>query len=480
MSKQRDKIAAGKLARWGVYGEVQIDAACALLHAGAALDTIRVVFPDQHGILRGKTLVGSALASVLAEGIAVPSTLVLKDTSHRTVFPVWDAPESVPFGLGGAGDLLLVPDLDALHPVPWEPGAAWLICTAHQADGRALPVASQTVLGDALGKLAEQGLSLTVGLEVEFHIFERLDPALNHAQATMPGAPVATRNLAQGYQFLTDQRYDTLSPILDKLREACQQMGLPLRSMEVEMGPSQVEFTFDPADPMTHARNMVLFRTMVKELCAREGLHASFMTRPRLENAAANGWHVHQSLSDVGGNNLMMPAGGMSPQAAGWIAGLLEHANAACMITTPTVNGYKRYQPHQLAPDRVQWGRDNRGAMLRALMSPGDPASRIENRAPEPVANPYHVFAAQILCGLDGIARGLVPPAPIERPYDSTAPKLPTDLGSAIAAFEASETLRSSFGDEVHSYLVTLRRAEWQRYLAAISEWEQAEYFNLF
>ncbi len=74
-----------------------------------------------------------------------------------------------------------------------------------------------------------------------------------------------------------------------------------------------------------------------------------------------------------------------------------------------------------LAPDRVQWGRDNKGAMIRALMAPGDRASRIENRVAEPAANPYLFFASQILCGLDGVTSGLSAPAPVENPYTSDA-----------------------------------------------------------
>jgi glutamine synthetase len=103
--------------------------------------------------------------------------------------------------------------------------------------------------------------------------------------------------------------------------------------MEVEMGPSQFEFTFDPADPLSHADNMMMFRAMVKQTCARRGLHATFMCKPNVGNAAASGWHLHQSLIDsVTSENLFIPAGDgtITPTASGWIAGLLEHASASC------------------------------------------------------------------------------------------------------------------------------------------------------
>jgi glutamine synthetase len=444
------------------------------------LETVRLLFADQHGILRGKTLVADALASAFNAGIAVPSTLLLKDTSHRTVFPVWSDAGGP---MQGASDVALKPDPASFRILPWAPHSAWLLCDVTYRDGAPIPFASRTVLRRAVDRLADHGMTARMGLEVEFHIFERVDAALDHAQTTMPGTPPTTRALAHGYQFLTETRYGELEGILDTLRRAAQGMGLPVRSVEIEMGPSQVEFTFDPGDPMQHADTMVMFRTLVKEVCAANGLHASFMAKPRLENVAANGWHIHQSVQDARtGTNLFMPQadGVLTPQAAGWIAGLLAHAAASSLLTVPTVNGYKRYQPYQLAPNRIAWGRDNRGAMVRALVASGDGASRVENRAPDTTANPYYAFASQLISGLHGITSGLNPPPPTLTPYDDDAALLPSTLAEAIDAFDTSGLYRAALGDDVVDYLLTIKRAEWARYLAQVSEWEQAEYFNLF
>jgi len=322
-----------------------------------------------------------------------------------------------------------------------------------------------------------------MGLEVEFQVFERLDAALDHGQATMPPAPVATRNLTQGWQYLTETRYGEAEDLLDTIRRMAAAMGLAPRSMEIEMGPSQFEFTFAPSDPVGQADRAVLFRTMVKEVCHARGLHASFMAKPRLPNAAANGWHIHQSLLHrSSGENAFTPAtpGELTTEAAGWIAGLLDNAAACCLLTSPTINSYKRFAPFQLAPNRVQWGWDNRGAMIRALLQPGDRASRVENRVADPTANPYLAFAAQIIAGRDGIARGATPPPATETPYDETAVALPATMIEAIEAFEASDLFADRLGADVVRYLAHIKRAEWGRYLSTISEWEQAEYFNLF
>ncbi len=479
------KISAGTMARKGLLDAAAIQAAAALVEQVQAseLETIRVLFADQHGILRGKTIVAGAIASIFTSGIAAPSTLLLKDTAHKTVFPVWSADANIAGGMTGAGDILMLPDPATFRILPWSPKSAWIFCDPHLKSGASIDFSPRDVLKNAIAKLAEKNMQLIVGLEVEFQVYELVTPRLDHADATMPGQPPKTRNLTQGYQFLTEQHYDLLEPIMDELRRTCQAMGLPVRSMEVEMGPSQFEFTFDPADPLTHADNMMMFRAMVKEVCARQGLHATFMCKPNLANAAASGWHLHQSLVDTTtGTNLLMPEaeGAITDTASAWIAGLLEHAQASCLLTTPTVNGYKRYRPHQLAPDRIQWGRDNRGAMIRALMEPGDAASRIENRVAETTANPYYFFASQILSGLDGVTRGLRAPAPSESPYDSDATKLPESLLSAIQYFEGSTFYRAALGDTFVDYLAHIRRSEWDRYHLTISEWEQAEYFGIY
>ena len=117
-------------------------------------------------------------------------------------------------------------------------------------------------------------------------------------------------------------------------------------------------------------------------------------------------------------------------------AGLLEHARASAVFTTPTINGYKRYRTYSLAPDRAIWGRDNRGVMIRVLGGPGDAATRLENRIGEPAANPYLYMASQILSGLDGVDRKLDPGPSADTPYETKAALLPKTLREAVSALK--------------------------------------------
>ncbi|PKP79235.1 MAG: glutamine synthetase, partial [Alphaproteobacteria bacterium HGW-Alphaproteobacteria-2] len=183
--------------------------------------------------------------------------------------------------LTGASDVLIVPDPASFRVLPWAPATGWFLCNLHFPDGRPLPLCTRSMLVRAMDRLADAGLAMLCGLEVEFHVFRVENPRLAHADGGMPPAPPETSLLGHGFQYLTDARYEPVAPLMDEIRRGAQALDLPVRSMEVEFGPSQFEVTFDPAPPMAHAENMLLFRALVKETCRQRGLHASFMCRPR-------------------------------------------------------------------------------------------------------------------------------------------------------------------------------------------------------
>ncbi|MFW8595369.1 glutamine synthetase family protein [Cribrihabitans neustonicus] len=459
----------GRLARLGLQAPQAAARAGEVLAQLRAegIETLRVLFADQHGVLRGKAVTAEAAESVLAGGLTVPSTLLLKDTAQRTAFAVWDADSPAP--LHGAGDVLLVPRPETFRLLPWSPRSAWILCTPVHPDGRPLAFAPDAVLARAGARLAEQGLEARFGQEVEFHIF--------------PAAGAGTG------RYMSASRYGELEPLLDAMRRHAQALGLPVRSVEIEAGAGQVEFSFAPGPARQQADALVMFRTLAREVCAREGYDACFMPRPaqadHSENAQdmGSGWHLHQSLiARNTGRNLFTPEteGQLTPEAAGWIAGLLAHASETSVLNAPTVNSYKRYRPGRLAPCRIAWGEGSRGVMLRALLTPGDAASRIENRAPDISANPYFALAAQIHAGMAGMEAGLTPPPAAAAPLGTEAAMLPRSLGQALDAFAGSAFCRAALGAGVADYLLQLKRSEWDRYLDHVSSWEQTEYSGLF
>jgi glutamine synthetase len=473
--------------RHGLWSEAQQASAHAMRHEveSRGLEVVRFAFADQHGVLRGKTVAASELAVALEDGVTFTTTLLAKDTSHKTVFPVFTRGGG--FGreeMEGGADALMIADPGTFRVLPWAPSTGWVLCETWFGNGEPVPFDTRRLCRAALERLAGAGYDYVAGLEIEFHVFRLLDPKMRPEHAGQPGEPPEVALLTHGYQYLTELCYDLVDPVMEILRRGLAPLGLPLRSFEVEYGPSQVEITLDALPGLGSADAMVLFRSAAKQLLRRHGYHATFMCRPKLPNVMSSGWHLHQSLrARSDGANAFIPRaadGQLSALGRQWLAGLLAHARATAALSTPTVNGYKRYRPMSLAPDRLVWGRDNRGALLRVIGGEGDPRTRIENRAGEPAANPYLYFASQIHAGLDGVARKLDPGPSADAPYEAPAQSLPHTLAEALACLREDAVLREALGAAFVDYYCRIKEAEIARYNLEVSEWEQREYFELF
>jgi len=470
------------VSQYGLWNAAQRSAAKRLATDVEAqgIKAVRFSFADQHGILRGKTVAAGALKSALESGVAIGSTMLLKDTSHKTVYPAFTPGGGIGMPeMEGVADFLIVADPASFRILPWAPETGWVLCDLYFADGKPVPFDTRRLLREALAKLGSAGYEFLAGLEIEFHVFRLADPHLRPEDAGQPGTPPEVSLLTTGYQLLTEQRYDQIDPVVELLRKNLEQLGLPLRSFEVEYGPSQIEITLEAMRGMASADAMLLFRSAVKQVARRHGYHATFMCRPKLPNVMSSGWHLHQSLIRNGKNAFVSGKDFLSQTGKHYLAGLLTHAKGMCALGTPTINGYKRYRPYSLAPDRVQWGHDNRGAMLRVIGRPGDPATRIENRAGEPAANPYLYFASQIHCGLDGLKRKLPLPPPVDTPYESKAESLPKTLAEALEHLKKDKVLGEGFGRAFIDYYCHIKEAEIARFNLEVSEWEQREYFDL-
>jgi glutamine synthetase len=347
--------------------------------------------------------------------------------------------------------------------------------------------------------LDERGWKSLIGLEVEWYLRRVAEDHLTDEQIGRPGIkgrPVRTYPPEPGYALHSETNMDLMQGPISALADAFAQLGLPLRSIENEWGPGQVECTFAPRPALEAADNLVLFRTAARQVCRRLGYFATFMTVPALQGCYPSGWHLHQSLVDAGsGRNLFMPeraTDALSPLGMQYLGGLMRHAVAATVFANPSVNGYRRFRPNSLAPDRVCWGADHRGTMLRVLGGVGDPASRIENRVGEPWANPYLFILSQLIAGLDGIDQKREPPPPEADPYTTAHPMLPKSLAEALAVMVKEPLFPQALGKTFIDYYVRLKEVEIGRYEAYLkehaiatagekpTEWEHNEYFDFF
>ena len=427
----------------------------------AGLHSLRVSFVDQHGLLHTKTVEASRWLSIHRDGIAMPGSLLIKDTGNTYAVGLWTASGLASLdAMIGAQDMLLRPDPTTFRILPWVDGTGWILCDLFQTTGEPIELSTRRLCRRAATAVEEAGFHSLFGLELEFHLYDEAS-----------GVPIHP-----GWDLLSEPLADRVADQLEPIRKGLLALGLGPRSIEIELGPGQIEMNFTPADAVQAADNAVLIRSAIGQIARRNGMRASFMCRPTPESFTS-GWHLHQSLVDSAGNNAFMADDGLlSPVGLQWLGGLLEHGAASCVLTTPTVNGYKRYRAGSVVPDRIAWSKQHRGAMVRMIGGPNDPATHLENRVGDPAANPYLYIASQLVAGLDGLQREIVPPLQMTDADAVPADQLPRSLGDAIASFAQSALYRSTWGDEVVDYLVALKRSEWGRFLATVTDWEQKEY----
>ncbi|WP_238998392.1 glutamine synthetase family protein [Nocardioides limicola] len=464
------------------------------------IEIVRLVWPDQHGLLRGKALTRKAYLAALESGTEITMAPFFFDPANAIVFNPFtpDGGFSVE-GLGGSPNLKMVPDPGTFRVLPWVESTAVVFCDLYMANGQPFPLAPRTILKETLSDFASSGYKLISGIEMEWYLTRVVDDGLAKGSLGAPGTPAdppVVAPVARGYNYLLMDHLDEIDDVLRPIRRALEQMGLPLRSFDDEWAPSQVETTFDVLEGVAAADAAALFRMTTKQIAKRQGYLASFMCTPAIAGFYASGWHLHTSVVDAGtGRNLMVPSDNapLSELGRHYVGGTLAHGVAASVFTTPTINGYRRRRPYSLAPDRLTWGQDNRAAMMRVISAPNDAASHVENRVGDSAANPYLYLAAQAAAGHDGIVNR-VDPGPIsEDPYNAEVEQLPVTLADAVAALEADTFFRKAFGDGFIDYLVAMKRSEVDRfeawtaensdpdtYINGVTDWEHREYFENF
>lgn len=461
---------------------------------------IRTAWSDQHGLVRSKWLLPKAFLSALENGMQISIGTFTFDTGSAMVFNPFVSGAGLDMPLmTGAPNLVAVPDPDTFTILPWAKRTGFILCDEYFQNGQAMPFSTRGILRQSLAELHQRGLEYIVGLEVELYLAKLEDPMLAFAQvggSGKPGGPVKVSAVEHSLQYLSESHSPEIQDLLGVVVENLVEMGLPLRSVENEGGIGQFEFTFSPIPALQAADTMMIFRMAVKQICRQQGYIASFMPCPQLQGCSFNGWHLHQSLVDkttgenafVSGNSETL----ISDLGKHFVGGLLKHANAACVFTNPTINGYKRFRPYSLAPDRAGWGLDSRAAMIRLQGGFDDPTTHIENRVGEPAANPYLYMASQLICGLDGVDQKLDPGPLAEEPYAAENPLLPKTLSEAISCLSESKLFSQKIGQQFINFIIKLKQSEINRYLESVTDqppeeyltqvtdWEQREYFEVF
>ncbi len=461
---------------------------------------VRIAWPDPHGASRAKMVTTQAFVSALRNGYNINVATAMLDGSGARVFSSFTRGGGMGLEeMTGSPNLVIVPDPSTFRVLPWEPDVGWILCDDYFSSGKPFHFSPRHLLRKQLQRLRDRSLRCIVGLEVEWYLLRLSEDRLTEEHIGSPGAKgraMRAHPVEPGYSFHSETNLDLMQDPLSRLARAYEKLGLPVSSFENEWGPGQVECTFSPTEALQAADNMVLFRTATRQLCRRMGYLASFMCRPKLKGLYSSGWHLHQSLVELssGANTFTPDNPGEILSAIGkaYLGGLLHHALAATVFANPTVNGYRRFRANSLAPDRLAWGADHRGVLLRVLGAAGDSASRIENRLGEPAANPYLYIASQIITGLDGMDNARDPGPPDTDPYSADRAKLPKSLLGALDMLECEPLFRRELGDLFVNYYLAFKRTEAGRFADFVknnnldplgdetTDWEQDEYFDFF
>jgi glutamine synthetase len=431
--------------------------------AAEDIDVVRVTYPDLIGTDRARDVLLDHLPAACAHGLAF-CRAVYHTTPQGDVVPVAGGLDA------GLPDIHVRPDLSTLAAVPWEPGVA--VCLGEVTDpatAAPAPESPRDLLRTVLARCAERGLRPVVGPELEYFL---LEPA--------PDTPTGWRRSPEttGAVYTAGLRSDPDNHLLRTLR-LLRDLGLGVVAGNHEFDGGQYEINLTHSEALDAADRAFRFKAAVKELARKEGNMATFMAKP-FTDAGGSGFHLHLSFEDTeGGNAFDEPSGayGLSDTARHALAGVLAHAPALAALANPTINSYKRFGPDTLAPWLIDWGLDNRSAMVRVPPERGAGA-RLELRLGDASANPYLLVAGTIAAALLGVRAGEEPPAPLEGyGYDTErSALLPTSLSGALDALEADTALADVLGKEFTAAFLTYKRNEIDRFQRHVTDWEFTEY----
>jgi glutamine synthetase len=430
--------------------------------ARGEIDTVLLAMTDMQGRLQGKRLTATHFLNEVAEhGAEGCNYLLAVDVEMRTVegyaMSSWER---------GYGDMLLVPDLDTLRPVPWQEGTVMCLADVAWLDGSDVVASPRQILRRQLGRLAKRGWTANAGTELEFIVFlDTYEEAWHKGYRDL--RPANLYNV--DYSLLGTARVE---PLIRRIRNSMGAAGMVVEDSKGECNFGQHEINFRYADALRTADEHSIYKNGAKEIASDEGMAITFMAK--IDEREGNSCHIHFSLADADGALFAREEQLFRSFLAGQLACLREMT----LLLAPHINSYKRYAAGTFAPTAVAWGHDNRTCSLRVVGH--GPSLRFENRAGGADLNPYLALSAIIASGLHGIEAGLeLEPALEGNAYiDGERPRLPETLHDARELFAGSEVARAAFGEEVVAHYLNAADVELAAFQSAVTDWERVRGFE--
>jgi glutamine synthetase len=441
------------------------------LVAAGTIDTVVVAMTDMQGRLTGKRIHGQYfLDEVVKHGTEGCNYLLAVDVDMNTVegyeMSSWER---------GYSDFALIPDLNTLRLIPWQPGAVLVLADVAWLDHTDVVASPRQVLRKQIAELEKAGMVPMCGTELEFVVFkDTYEEAWNKGYKNL--IPVNQYNV--DYSILGGSR---IEPLLRDIRLGMSAAGMTVESVKGECNFGQHEIAFKYSDALSNCDNHVIYKNGAKEIASQQGYALTFMAKPNEKEG--NSSHIHLSFRGLKGELVMTDESdkehGMSEIGRQFIAGQIAHLRELSLLFAPNINSYKRYVPGSFAPTAIRWGRDNRTCALR-LVGRGA-GLRLENRVPGGDVNPYLAVAGIIAAGLDGVKKKLkLEPAFTGNAYESDSSRVPASMSEALELWENSAWIKETFGAEVQAHYANMARVEIAAYGKAVTDWELFRNFERF
>jgi len=445
----------------GKTGSVEADAAALKRIEDANVKFVSLQFVDIMGVAKACEVTPARFADALENGRWFDGSSI---EGYTRIFE---------------SDMLLKPDVGTMKILPGSDTAS-VMCDVYLDENKPFEGDPRFVLKRAMKKAQEAGFEYKVGPELEFFFFKMQD-----------GTTRPTPDPHDSGAYFDLSPLDLAAGVRKEAILLMESIGIEIEMGHHEVAPGQHEIDFKYGSPLVAADSVLAYKAIVKSVAMKHGLFASFMPKP-ISGINGSGMHVHQSLWKGSKNAFYDDADTrkLSKTAYSFIAGQLSHARELSGVLAPTVNSYKRLVPGYEAPVYVCWGTTNRSALIRIpkFIAGREYARRAELRCPDPSCNPYLAFAAMLYAGMDGVMKGLTPPAPMEEDvfeFDEHALAskkigvLPGSLGEATKEMSSSALMKEALGEHVHGKLIEAQKAQWNEYLLQVTPWEIEKYLGI-
>jgi glutamine synthetase len=416
---------------------------------------IRFLYCDNGGVIRGKATHVGQLRRRMQSGIG----LVKGMQSFSSLDFL--APGAT---YGPVGEIRLIPDPETFAILPYAPRSAQMMASMIELDHKPWALDPRSFLARMVATAAGRGLQFDAAFENEFYLARKTDAGYEPVDESLCFSGIGM---------------DSTEDVIQDIVAALTAQGLTVELSHPELGHGQQELSTRHAPAVRAADNQITYRQTVRAVATRHGLVASLAPKP-FADQAGSGAHIHWSIwDDKHKTNRLTDAkdpNGLSRLARSAIGGVLAHLPGLLALTTPSVNSFRRLQPHYWSSAYTAWGIENREAAVRVPSRYWDDeqgTANLELKASDASANPYISLGGLMAAALDGIERNLDPGDPIdEDPGNLTAAQLkkrgikrfPKTAKEALSELERDEVLVTALGEPLAKEYILVRRGEAEAY----------------